>query len=372
MNEFKQLNPSLRNPVFNDQKYIPRGFVVRVPHHISKTAALGTASGLYQARQKPSLFHVVKKGDTAGTIARTHNVSLNDLLAANGLDRRAAIYIGQNLRIPVGEPPAPAPAMILAARQPDRTAPAAVRGDALPRTIVRKVTKPPQAQQAVSLPEPATAQEPVTEMADAPEITEIAAGEAAAAPEPVTETADALEIAGMATGEAAAIPVTAEDRINPLADLSNLKVKQITTHNNTRVGIIHVEAEETLGHYADWLKIPTRQIRALNNMALSAAISVNQTIKIPLSASDPDRFEEKRFEFHREIEEDFFASFVVSGVETYEVRPGDTIWSLCLNQLEIPFWLLKKYNPNMDFTAMRPGQTLHHPVVVGKREDVFL
>lgn len=348
INEFRQLNPSLRNPVFNDQKYIPKGFVIRVPHHIPKTAALGTASGIYQARQKPSLFHVVKKGDTAGTIARTHNVSLNDLLAANGLDRRAAIYIGQNLRIPVGEQPPPPPAMIVAARQPDRTGPTADTGDTLTRTLVRKVTKPPQAQPAVSAPEPAAAQEPVSELADAPEITEVV------------------------TGEAAAVPVTEEDWINPMADLSNLKIRQITTHNNTRVGIIHVEAEETLGHYADWLQIPTRQIRALNNLALEAAITVNQIIKIPLSASDPARFEEKRFEFHREIEEDFFASFVVSGVKTYEIRPGDTIWSLCLNRLEIPFWLLKKFNPETDFTAMRPGQTLHHPVVVSKREDVFL
>jgi membrane-bound lytic murein transglycosylase D len=183
---------------------------------------------------------------------------------------------------------------------------------------------------------------------------------------------DTPVIAAEAPGEAEAIPVSEEAWINPLADLSNLKIRQITSRNNSRVGVIQAEAEETLGHYADWLQIPTRQIRVLNNLAFGAPISINQTIKLPLSTSDPDRFEEKRFEFHREIEEDFFASYRVTGVETYEVSPGDTTWHLCFNQLEIPFWLLKKFNPDMDFNTMRPGHTLRYPVVVGKREGLDL
>jgi len=41
----------------------------------------------------------VQKGDTAGSIARLHSVSLKDLISANGLNKRAGIVIGQNLQI---------------------------------------------------------------------------------------------------------------------------------------------------------------------------------------------------------------------------------------------------------------------------------
>ncbi|OQY51380.1 MAG: hypothetical protein B6230_05015 [Desulfobacteraceae bacterium 4572_89] len=59
-------------------------------------------NGMVRAKkQKPSKFHRVKKGDTAGAIARIHSVPLKDLILANGLSRRATVYIGQNLRIPV-------------------------------------------------------------------------------------------------------------------------------------------------------------------------------------------------------------------------------------------------------------------------------
>jgi membrane-bound lytic murein transglycosylase D len=358
MDEFQILNPSLRSPVFNDQKFIPKGFVISLPHHISKTSAMAATSGIYQARQKPSRFHVVKKGDTAGTVARTHNVPLNDLITANGLNRRAVIYIGQNLRIPSAEPAASLPPLDLATREPALKPLDAQRESPTPRTIARKVTKPSQVQPAVSVPD--TAEAPGSDNGTSE------------APGSDMGAMDMPRVLAQAAGEAEAIPVPKEAWINPLADLSNLKIRQITRADNTRTGIIQVEAEETLGHYADWLEIPTRRIRALNNLPFGTSISLNQTIKLPLSEGDPERFEEKRFEFHREIEEDFFAFYRVTGVETYEVRPGDSIWQLCFNQLEIPFWLLKKFNPDTDFNTMRPGHTLQYPVVVGTREELDL
>ncbi len=101
LKKLQTLNPSLRTPVFNGRKHIPKGFELRLPKHITHKTITRVTAGLCQAKQKPSRFHVVKKGDTAGRIARTHSVALNDLISANGLGRRATIYIGQNLRIPV-------------------------------------------------------------------------------------------------------------------------------------------------------------------------------------------------------------------------------------------------------------------------------
>ncbi len=348
--EFHTLNPSLRSPVFKDQKYIPGEFEIRLPAHIPLHDARQTALRLYQEKQMPSRFHVVAKGDTAGAIARSHHVSLNDLILENGLNRQAVIYIGQNLRIPVKVQSPDMPGTILA-DQADTIKPSAPDSrETSPRTIVKKVAKPARVSPPVSLPKVAATKQ-----------------------QPQAGTATTPEIPKKKSGDVAALPAPGPDRINPLVDSSNLKIQKIVTGDSDgRIGIIQVEAEETLGHYADWLKIPTSRIRTLNRLVFGNPIAINQTIKIPLTALDPDRFEEQRFEFHREIEEDFFASFVVSEVETYEIKPGDTIWSLCLRQMEIPFWLLKKYNPKTDFNALHPGHTLNCPLVAARQEDLVL
>ena len=152
--------------------------------------------------------------------------------------------------------------------------------------------------------------------------------------------------------------------INPDIVTANLNIVKTFSENHNLFGIIKVETEETLGHYADWLQIPTQKIRTLNNFKYGKSISVDQKIKIPLSTKSVQEFEEQRYEYHKEIEEDFFESFVIKGVDTYEVKSGDNIWNLCLNELEIPFWLLKKYNPGIHFNPLHPRMKIRYPIVM--------
>ena len=120
----KQMNPALRSPVFNDQKYVPKGYDLRLPLDAAPSGATLAAipSALYQSAQKPSRFYTVQRGDTAGRIARVHGVRLSDLILANNLSARATIYPKQTLRIPVpGEkiaPPKPEPPVVVAAEPP--------------------------------------------------------------------------------------------------------------------------------------------------------------------------------------------------------------------------------------------------------------
>lgn len=51
-----------------------------------------------------SVDYTVKRGDTLGTIARDHDVSLSDLIKANGISNPNLIYPGQILVIPGDEP----------------------------------------------------------------------------------------------------------------------------------------------------------------------------------------------------------------------------------------------------------------------------
>jgi membrane-bound lytic murein transglycosylase D len=322
----KQLNPSLRRPVFDGRKNIPKGFELRLPKQVLHKTIARIAASLYQARQKPSKFHVVQKGDTAGGIARTHSVPLNALIMANGLSRRATIYIGQNLRIPV-------------------------QGEViLPEKLALAKTSPPiQAKKPAKplLPKKTPPEKSLAKIASTPK------------PEVAHTSPD--------SPEAIAKPVSEEATINLAIVTNDLKIKKTFTRSNQLVGIIRVVPEETLGHYADWLQIPTQKIRALNQFPYGRTISIDQKIKIPLAPKDLEQFEELRYEYHKEMEEDFFDSFSISGVDTYEIKRGDTIWSLCLNKLEIPVWLLKKYNPVMDFSKLKLRQTINYPLVSSPR-----
>jgi len=149
---------------------------------------------------------------------------------------------------------------------------------------------------------------------------------------------------------------------------TNLKILKTYIKNGQSVGLIRIEAEETLGHYADWLNITTQSIRVLNGFKFSDPISIDQTIKIPLKKDAAQLFEVSRYEYHKEIEEDFFESFSVQDIETYKVKSRDNIWRVCANELELPVWLVKKYNPGVNFQFLYPKQIIKYPVI-SKNED---
>ena len=81
------------------QRYVPKGFHLRLPvaDNVAYTAGL---ESLYQTQPPTGQTYTVRRGDTAGKIARDHQVRLADLIAANGLDSRARVYPNQKLKIP--------------------------------------------------------------------------------------------------------------------------------------------------------------------------------------------------------------------------------------------------------------------------------
>ena len=322
LEKIQVLNPGLRKPVFNGQKYIPKGYRLKVPKNLTAPKINKKLTALYRDKQKPSRFHRVQEGDTAGSISRIHSVRLYDLILANGLNRKATIYIGQNLRLPVKDE------IILA-----KNIPIATKSRKTAKKI--KVRKKKQVK-SVPKPKEAPVNDAIAETIIAPVITE---------PLPLAK------------------PLKSKTSINPNIVTSNLKVLKTIQKGNSTIGIIKVEAEETLGHYADWLGVPTQEIRALNKFKYGKSISIDQKIRISMRKKTVTEFEELRYEFHKEIEEDFFESFSILGIDTYEVKAGDNTWNLSLNELEIPFWLIKKYNPQINFNSLKLSQKIKYPIL---------
>jgi len=101
----------------------------------------------------------------------------------------------------------------------------------------------------------------------------------------------------------------------------------------------------------------------LNGFPFGKVIRLDQQIKIPLHRVSKEEFEEKRFEYHKELTEDFFASFRVEKIQTYAIKRGDNIWTLSKEKFEVPIWLIKKYNTHLDFDALVPSQQLVIPII---------
>lgn len=99
--DFTRLNPALLNPVLTGKKLIPKNFHVRLPANAgTRDLASTIPSSIYYPHQILDEEYIVRRGDTAGSIARRYKVSVSELITANNLNRQATIRIGQKLKIP--------------------------------------------------------------------------------------------------------------------------------------------------------------------------------------------------------------------------------------------------------------------------------
>ena len=413
----RELNPALRNPVIRGQKYVPKGFRLRLPPRAGQnweSIIAELAPKIFKNYQKRSRIYTVQRGDTAGEIARMHSVKLRDLIAANNLDTRATIYVNQNLRIPLPDEKPIKLARIERQKTDEKNPTKSLRS---PSTVAQPLTSPTvdmmlamkaaaeseEAQQKLapdssllqlaqektgsqSSPVLASKKPYNSEEKNAPEIppVEPAKGkdhkveppilasieedlveeQAALSPQDREQVEGKPATATIPESEAkAAKPAALVPEINPEILQGNFAIKRIWYDQGKPIGTIRVEVEETLGHYAEWLGVTAWEIRRLNRFPYGRVIRIAQQIKIPLHRVTKEEFEEKRFEFHKELSEDFFASYRVEKVKYYYIKKGDTIWNLSLEEFEIPLWLIKKYNVDLDFNALVPSQKLTIPII---------
>lgn len=331
----QRMNPALRDPVINGQKFVPKNYMLRLPSDgaPSQQTLASIPESLFQKRQKPSRFYTVQRGDTAGKIARRHGVRLKELILANNLSRRATIYPRQTLRIPQkGE------AIRVETPQPE-SPPVALLASSDESPDKRNGTRPNKPD-ASPYPAPVLAS-----VIPAP----------AARPEP------------LATSD------QAEERPAPSEQVmaAEVSVERTMEDQGQTVGMIRVEVEETLGHYAEWAGVRTSQIRRLNGLPFGRTLHLHQKVKIPLGQTGIQAFEQNRYEYHKRLQEDFFSVYRISALVPYKIQRGDNFWTLCRTTYDIPMWLLSNCNPQIDFADLRVQQQVMIPVVekINKAED---
>ena len=305
-------NPAIQATVWQGSKHLPKNFKLRLPNSMLSASmpdlmANLTDDALFD-KQLPDLFHTIRRGDTLSEIADEYGTRLSTLVALNNLGNSNRIRAGQRLRLPAAGP-APAPTQVAAASPPP--------------------TSPPP---IVSLPPAA--------IADA---SAIADGEADDEQAPFV-LADQF---GSLIGSLQAAL---------LSDPSDYTVAEDTT--------IEVQPLETLGHYADWLGIKTQRLRDVNGLAFRTPVEVGQRIKLDLGKVDAESFENLRAAYHRQQQDTFFRNNTITGVTEHVVRSGESVWILALRKYDVPVWLFRQYNPELDLHNVQRGTRLNFPVLV--------
>jgi peptidoglycan lytic transglycosylase D len=126
-------------------------------------------------------------------------------------------------------------------------------------------------------------------------------------------------------------------------------------------GTISVAAAETLGHYADWLGVRAADLRRINRMRFHQPVIVGRRIRLDFRRVPAEEFEARRRQYHQALEASYFASHRIEGTQQYVAQRGDSLWTLTQRFSDLPLWLLRQYNPDTDFTDLRPGTQLAVP-----------
>jgi len=244
--------------------------------------------------------YVVKSGDTLSEIARRAGTTRSYLIRANNLDDGDRIYTGQKL---------------LMQKPTDE-----VRDDAVAivaEPIQSKVESDVEFEQESSLADPAI---------------------------------ESLALPDMAAAE---------------TDAAGVSISTIDPNNYEVAddGTIEVQASETMGHYADWLGIPTQSLRELNNYSFRQPVVIGRRVRLKFTDVSVNEFTDRRAQYHKELQEAFFVRYRIIGAQEHKLRRDESIWLLNRKNFQVPEWLLRQYNPDLEFNKVRPGTVILFPVI---------
>ena len=107
----------------------------------------------------------------------------------------------------------------------------------------------------------------------------------------------------------------------------------------------------------------------MNRIGKRGVIVVHDKIRVSFSKTRPGNFEEKRQEYHKAIQEDFFNNYEISKLAIRSVEKGETLWEICNKIYTIPLWLLSSYNADKDINSLSVGEPIVIPVITPKDKN---
>jgi len=341
-NIFKSLNPALQPTIWANSKYVPKGYRLRVP--VSASAAhsnhliASIPADERGRKQKADVSYKVKRGDSLSKIAQRFKVSSGQLVAINHLKSKHNIRIGQVLKLPSsavkqvkGAHNVAQDAVFYRVRKGDRLSVIARKAGVLEADLLSlnklKNRHHLYIGQRLRLRAP-------------PALLSISANEKAF-DKPTKASLSAV----------------------------NMKQSRLTADPSNYVVVdkvkVEVQSNETLGYFADWLNVSQARLRRLNKLGKQSRLQAGQWVKLDFSAVSTAEFEATRLAFHQRVQAKFFARYRVIKTVPRIIRKGDSVWLLA-QQHNVPMWLLRQYNPSINFNQLRAQATVIFPLLEKK------
>jgi membrane-bound lytic murein transglycosylase D len=441
--EIAEANPSLRRPVLNGEKRIPKGFVFQAPS--SKLNNLQTSYNkipqrVLYSKQLRSKWYTVRRGDTLSGVALRFGTTIRSLRTYNKIGRRNQIYIGQVLQLPKRRSQ---PTVRLASYDPQNYSLVSYkvrrndnlskiakrfRTDAHHLVKINKIKNPnslypgqkikvPQSRPSIKLAKfegdrnalidgyyQVQKNDNLSKIAKRFDTNVIH----------LTSLNRMRDPNSLYFGQRLKISSSTNNATASKSKIKNFKlsvkhqVKTITKQQNKKeikikralpertlkvatktnkvlnenrpafmpvsfsskhqesIGTITVDFDETLSHYAEWSLLSVRELRKINRIGKKAEITVHGKLRVSFSKTNPEKFEERRQEYHKAIQEDFFNNYDISKLTIRSIEKGETLWEICNDNFTIPLWLLSSYNSEKNINALEVGEPIIIPVISPK------
>ncbi len=414
-------NPALRPIVWEGGKRIPKGFTVKIQRK-SIDAPLQQLVAAVPARQQfayqtPDVSYVVQRGDSLSVIARRFNTSVSQLASLNQLTDRHTIRVGQELLLP-HDTNRVTQTLVAAARDitPRDGVYTVMSGDTLSVIARRAGVSETDIMQLNGINNPDRlfpGQELQLPVGDEPMLASVPSAPPAPATVPAAPTASGSSTASSVPGASAMVgppapaglvqtaasepPVVAvtrdeeeqavgivsapapgsvsdisaqalaQETLPPVRELvafaTEMMAADPSDYSVASDNTIEIHASETLGHYADWLGLRAQTLRNINNLSGNQHLIVGNRLRLDFSEVSEEEFELRRRQFHLAQQEQFFRNFRIQDLDRYEIAANDNIATIARQRYSVPLWLLRQYNPDLDFRQVRVGQTVVFPVV---------
>ena len=420
--QLKADNPALRPVVWEGQKRIPRGFKMKLRDaKVTPQELLASIDGDYKfVVQTPDVAYTVVRGDSLSAIAKRFNTSVSRLVALNQLTSSHRIQIGQRILLPQDETSlaaqsqqAPADGIYTVARgdtvstiarrfSVGETAllrlngiedahriypgqelrlpglyaaqPQLVATERAPASLVDPVeiaTVEGEAERGVDSPESRVAESSQTLSEIERIVPEAIAEQGSDADAPQASEAIAVELALVdtvavdidAVAEEVATATNDNTPVESDAELAEALSADPADYSVASDDSIEVQATETLGHYADWLAVRAWDVRRLNGMAYSDPVIVGKRLTLSFTKVSRPEFERRRKDYHSTLQREFFAQYRIRDVEEYTIRRNENIGTIARNRYSAPLWLVRQYNPELDFNRIQIGQKVVFPLL---------
>jgi len=388
--ELAEANPSLRRPVLNGEKRIPKGFVFQAP--LRKIDSLMARYGQIPQKVKygsqlRSKWYTVRRGDTLSGIALRFGTTVGSLKGFNNLGRRNRIYVGQVLQLPRRNSRRQ-PTFRLAkldsskysttivsyrVRRHDNLSKIAKRFD----TNVSHLTRINRFRNPDSLYPGQKIKVPRREIIGGQ--IKLASSNVKTRnfklsvnrPQVSKSSNTAKKSTKIKTARAVSpgtlqVARNSTDRINKNRPAFKPVSFSPDGDSDSLIGTITVDFDETLSHYAEWSRQSIKALRRMNRIGKRGGIVVHDKIRVSFSKTRPGNFEEKRQEYHKAIQEDFFNNYEISKLAIRSVEKGETLWEICNEIYTIPLWLLRSYNAEKDINSLAVGEPIVIPVIIPK------